>query len=245
MNENYYDILGVSRNADSNELKAAYRRQAQRWHPDKNLGNKEAEDRFKKIAQAYHVLSNLARRIEYDTALNSGRLEFERISPEIDPSMAAAMFFHEMESVAIELTLQNVRCSYIATELINRGCPETVAQKIALSMENYRKDSVRKMARKVIFQTLVITALGIIAIFISVIDISELFSQLLVKIGLILICLGSLNLTRALYFFVSGRVPGQTGENPTAPPTKWRCPKCNEYNVGTVFKCANCGFRLI
>ena len=64
---NYYKVLGVSKTADSNELKKAYRKQALKWHPDKNKGNKDAEDHFKKISEAYDVLSDPKKKDIYDT----------------------------------------------------------------------------------------------------------------------------------------------------------------------------------
>jgi len=54
----YYDILGVSKGAPADEIKKAYRKQAIKFHPDKNPDDKSAEDKFKEAAEAYEVLSN-------------------------------------------------------------------------------------------------------------------------------------------------------------------------------------------
>lgn len=62
----YYDILGVAKNATPEEIKKAYRKVAIQFHPDKNQGNKEAEDKFKEAAEAYEVLSNAEKRAHYD-----------------------------------------------------------------------------------------------------------------------------------------------------------------------------------
>lgn len=64
--QDYYQILGVSRNATPEELKKAYRALANKYHPDKNKGNSEAEEKFKSISEAYAVLSNPEKRKEYD-----------------------------------------------------------------------------------------------------------------------------------------------------------------------------------
>ena len=63
---NYYDILGVSRDASESEIKRAYRRLARKHHPDVNPGDKAAEARFKKINEAYEVLSDKENRKKYD-----------------------------------------------------------------------------------------------------------------------------------------------------------------------------------
>jgi molecular chaperone DnaJ len=62
----YYELLGISRAANQDEIKKAYRQLALKYHPDRNPGNKEAEERFKEIANAYQVLSDPEKRHLYD-----------------------------------------------------------------------------------------------------------------------------------------------------------------------------------
>ena len=68
----YYEVLGVSRNATDEEIKKAYRKKAIQYHPDKNPGNKEAEEKFKEAAEAYDVLSNKEKRAKYDQFGHAG-----------------------------------------------------------------------------------------------------------------------------------------------------------------------------
>src|ERR1044071_8934327 len=62
----FYEVLGVGRNATEAEIKKAYRQMALKYHPDKNPGNKEAEEKFKEAASAYEVLSDKEKRQRYD-----------------------------------------------------------------------------------------------------------------------------------------------------------------------------------
>ncbi|MCD8206710.1 MAG: molecular chaperone DnaJ [Bacteroidales bacterium] len=68
----YYEVLGVSKTATLDEIKKAYRQKAIQYHPDKNPGNKEAEEKFKEAAEAYSVLSNEEKRKRYDQFGHAG-----------------------------------------------------------------------------------------------------------------------------------------------------------------------------
>ena len=64
MSKNYYNILGISKNATQDQIKKQYRKQAVKWHPDKNK-SPEAENKFKNIAEAYDVLSDQKKKQMY------------------------------------------------------------------------------------------------------------------------------------------------------------------------------------
>lgn len=68
----YYEILGVARDVDEQSLKAAYRKLAMKYHPDRNPGDQEAEERFKEAAEAYSVLSDSQKRAQYDRFGHAG-----------------------------------------------------------------------------------------------------------------------------------------------------------------------------
>lgn len=68
----YYEVLGVAKNANADEIKKAYRKAAIQYHPDKNPGDKQAEEKFKEAAEAYDVLSNPDKRARYDQFGHAG-----------------------------------------------------------------------------------------------------------------------------------------------------------------------------
>ena len=68
----YYEILGVAKNAAADEIKKAYRKVAMQYHPDRNPGDKAAEEKFKEAAEAYEVLSDTDKRAQYDRYGHAG-----------------------------------------------------------------------------------------------------------------------------------------------------------------------------
>ena len=89
MQQDYYEILGVAKNADQDTIKKAYRKLAMQFHPDKNPGNSEAEEKFKKAAEAYEILGNPEKRAKYD---QFGHSAFRG-------GMGGGQQFHDMEDI--------------------------------------------------------------------------------------------------------------------------------------------------
>ena len=70
--KDFYEVLGVSREASPEEIKKAYKRLARQYHPDRNKGDKGSEERFKDVAEAYQVLGDADKRAQYDRFGRSG-----------------------------------------------------------------------------------------------------------------------------------------------------------------------------
>ncbi len=88
----YYEVLGIARGADEQELKSAYRRLAKDFHPDRNAGDKEAERKFKEVSEAYEALKDPQKRAAYDqfghAAFESGRGGGGGFGPDFTSSMS-------------------------------------------------------------------------------------------------------------------------------------------------------------
>ena len=80
----YYEVLGVEKNASDAEIKKAYRKLAMKYHPDQNPGDKSAEEKFKEINEAYEVLSDADKKARYD------QYGFAGVDPNFNPNAAAS-----------------------------------------------------------------------------------------------------------------------------------------------------------
>ena len=78
--KDYYEILGTSFTSTNIEIKKVYRKKAIRWHPDKNQGDKECEEKFKEILEAYNVLINEESRKEYDIKYSQFKIKFDYLT---------------------------------------------------------------------------------------------------------------------------------------------------------------------
>lgn len=88
----YYEILGVPKEASSEEIKKVYRRLARQYHPDLNPGNKEAEEKFKDIGEAYEILSDTAKRAQYDQFSRYWKQKgFNKQTPKLKPGAIIAI----------------------------------------------------------------------------------------------------------------------------------------------------------
>ena len=137
---NYYEILGIGKNASTLEIKAAYRREAMKWHPDRHQGSKEKSDatiKFKIIAEAYRTLSNSQLRAAYDENIykNSNEQFSENSSSSDDKGDkkddATTIFNEQMLDLASELAAQGFDVGKIYNTLISLGCPTAIARAAA------------------------------------------------------------------------------------------------------------------
>ena len=227
MNQTLYEVLGVKPSASADEIKAAYREQAMRWHPDKNNGNKAAEERFKAISHAYSIVGNAEARQTYDAQMAAGIHTEQAFQSGPSTQEAAAMFFTAMLSLAFELTARNVALSEIARELMLRGCPDAVAYEIASRVEAERKRGIRSVAGALLRRSL-LWILGGGALFTIFGDVGVIRA-----VGALMIVRGVWAASRAIYRVSTGRVPL---DRETARQTRvWRRSRRRQHeSAGTV-----------
>jgi hypothetical protein len=201
----YYDVLQLDQNATTDDVKRSYRKLAMKWHPDKNPKyQKETNDYFTRINEAYSVLSNPIKRTQYDDNLNLNyHNDYEEKAPHMNQDSASEIFMEEMVSLAMELAFKNLDWKSIAPELIARGCPEGIAQEVARTCVSYRKSQVRTLAWRSLRKAFLWFALGTIITLVTYFNGSG--GTYLLAGGPILY--GGYHMLHSLFFLLTGVVP--------------------------------------
>lgn len=134
MSHDYYDVLGVSRSASADEIKKAYRQLALRYHPDKNPGNKEAEEKFKELSAAYAVLSDSDKRAKYD---RFGAAAFQQTGgapyADFDPRDIFRSFFENFAGGGAGGRGGSIFGDLFSDEHVSQG--ETIGMRMTISFE--------------------------------------------------------------------------------------------------------------
>ena len=122
MKRDYYEILGVNKTATADELKKAYRKVAMQFHPDRNPGDKAAEEKFKEAAEAYEVLSDADKRAKYD------RFGHQAFAPGQGGLAAAMQVIWKISSASLEIFSATI---FSAISLVAVAAAEVVAVVVA------------------------------------------------------------------------------------------------------------------
>lgn len=197
--ESYYEILGVTKDATTDQIKSAYRNLAFKYHPDKNPNDKNAEQIFKNINHAYSILSNPDSRRKYD----QNNTEYED-NNEYSNEQALYQFMNTMYAYASEMTMRNISSDKISAFLVEKGCPASIAQSIAVSIEMQRKAMIRKAAGGQFIKSIFAIIAGFLF---TAISYNMGGSRYFVFYGLMIY--GLWNGLKALYYIATGRVPQQ------------------------------------
>ncbi|MBK8201201.1 MAG: DnaJ domain-containing protein [Bdellovibrionales bacterium] len=121
MSGDYYQVLGVGREADQSTIKKAYRKMAMQFHPDKNPGDKVAEEKFKEAARAYEVLGNPDKRSRYDRFGRAG----------VDGPQSGGAGFSDVNDVLALLVI--FLATFLVEELSGRLSSEIVLEEGVIS----------------------------------------------------------------------------------------------------------------
>lgn len=147
MTVDYYKILGVSRGASEKEVRQAYRRLARQYHPDVNRGDKNAEERFKSINQAYEVLSDSGKRGNYDQFGENWKYAEKMNQQGWTPGTEANFFTsHASRSMPFDFDLDDLLSGMFGTRRSGYGAKRAVIEQgIEVTLDESFRGAVRQI----------------------------------------------------------------------------------------------------
>ena len=208
MRHTYYGVLGVKMTATAAEIKQAYGQYALQYNPDINDGNKESKEYFKRLTEAYTVLSDEETRRAYDAILRANNTQEtgEKNAPEDEEEVS--IFMEEMVHFAEELTNQNLSPYAIFSELVKRGCPGSLAYILTETVDSHRKLAVYRAAMIAFLQAAFWITLGGLIIF-ALYFLAKPVETYVLALAISLFLFGVWHCIRAAFYLVTGKLPAQ------------------------------------
>lgn len=196
--------------ATAAEIKQAYRQYALQHNPDKNVGDKESEERFKRATEAYTVLGDEETRRAYDAILRANNSLETTEENVLEDEAEENVFMEEMVHLTEELTSQNLSSYTIFAELVKHGCPGSIAYILTETVNAHRKLAVYRAAMTAFLQAGFWIALGavVIAAFFFLVKPVDTY---IIPFALSLFLFGVWHCLRAAFYLATGKLPAQAG----------------------------------
>jgi DnaJ-class molecular chaperone len=207
MRHTYYGVLGVKMTATAAEITQAYRQLTLQCNPDINDENKESKEQFRRLTEAYTVLSDGETRRAYDAILKAN------IAPEMgeentyEDEEEVSIFMEEMVHFAEDLTNQNLSPYAIFSELVKRGCPGSLAYILTETVDSHRKIAVYRASMIEFLQAAFWITLGGLIVF-ALYFLAKPVETYILALSLFLF--GVWHCLRAAFYLVTGKLPVQT-----------------------------------
>ncbi len=208
MRHTYYGVLGLKMTATAADIKQAYRQYALQYNPEKNDGDKESEERFKRATEAYTVLGDEETRRAYDAILRANSALEMTEENTLEDGTEENIFMEEMVHLTEELNNQNLSSYTIFSELVKRGCPGSIAYILTETVDAHRKLAVYRAAIISFLQAGFWITLGglVISAFYFLVKPVETY---IIAFALSLFLFGVWHCLRAAFYLAAGKLPTQ------------------------------------